>query len=172
MHTSMVVLSLAACPSPLQVEAEAEPFIKCRLLGAKCFITFRDWIVDGRFVITPRVDFEVRSLPHAFDRSIHLGPWMVHSIRRCQHWQQWGLHCRDSAPLPKQRVVVATYGHCRPTVARAGPVAHRRWLSNSAIFAPRVMKPTAVSWEGLATAQSDFWGDQGCGAPICEASYH
>ena len=102
MHTSMVVLSLAACPSPLQVEAEAEPFIKCRLLGAKCFITFRDWIVDGRFVITPRVDFEVRSPPQAFviDRYIWDLGWCTRfgaantgssgastaaTVRRCQN---------------------------------------------------------------------------------------
>ena len=36
-----------------------EPYIKCRLLGAKCFIMFRHWVVEGPFIITPFVDFEV-----------------------------------------------------------------------------------------------------------------
>ena len=36
-----------------------DPFIKCRLLGAKCFIMFRHWVVEGPFIITPFLNFEV-----------------------------------------------------------------------------------------------------------------
>jgi adenylate cyclase class IV len=36
-----------------------DQFIKCRLLGSKCFVIASDRVVEGNFIINKRVDFEV-----------------------------------------------------------------------------------------------------------------
>ena len=40
---------------------DSTPFIKCRLLGSKCFVITSDRLVEGSFIITKRVDFEVNT---------------------------------------------------------------------------------------------------------------